>query len=101
MTPTPELPEDHPFGNAPPPPKSQRQKDWEELLKLAPELRYLIKHQLNESRPPPAMTDKQFVSFLVALLHPVNRAIFESVIGAIVDARIDEKIDEALYKEES
>lgn len=92
---------DDPDFGTPPPPKSPRQKDWEELLQVAPELQYLIKSKQHESRPPAEISDAVFLGLIVSLLNPVKRAILTAVIRAIEEDHIDEKINAALFREET
>jgi hypothetical protein len=96
----PELSDDHPFASTAPPPKSGKQKAWEVLLRIAPELELIQRRGPNEPRPPDAIGNAFFLQIVACLLDPVKRSIIQAIITDMVDDHVKEQIRAYITEDE-
>lgn len=89
------------WDDSPPPPKSGRQKAWEVLLQIAPELEHVHKTRNGEPRPPAEISDQIFLGLVACLLDPVKRAVITAIITDMIDDHVKEQIANILFKDES
>lgn len=87
------------FG-PPPPPMSPRQKDWEELKQIAPEISFFERRPFPESLAPKSLNDAMFLALLAFLLDPRKRRIIQACIEAMTDETVRRQINKFLMEED-